>query len=64
MFFSQSFVMIYIIQKIKKGYRWKSVEDWCQIIKERINIMRKYKIAVVGATGVVGEMMRKVLEEK
>ena len=26
--------------------------------------MRKYKIAVVGATGVVGEMMRKVLEEK
>ena len=26
--------------------------------------MRQYKIAVVGATGVVGEMMRKVLEEK
>lgn len=26
--------------------------------------MRKYKVAVVGATGVVGEMMRKVLEEK
>ena len=26
--------------------------------------MKEYKIAVVGATGVVGEMMRKVLEEK
>ena len=26
--------------------------------------MKKYKIAVVGATGVVGQMMRKVLEEK
>mgnify|MGYP004622466045 FL=1 len=26
--------------------------------------MRKYKVAVVGATGVVGEMMRKVLKEK
>lgn len=26
--------------------------------------MKKYKVAVVGATGVVGEMMRKVLEEK
>ena len=26
--------------------------------------MRKYKIAIVGATGVVGEMMRKVLVEK
>lgn len=26
--------------------------------------MREYKIAVVGATGVVGEMMRRVLEEK
>ena len=26
--------------------------------------MKQYKIAVVGATGVVGEMMRKVLEEK
>ena len=26
--------------------------------------MKQYKVAVVGATGVVGEMMRKVLEEK
>ena len=26
--------------------------------------MKEYKIAVVGATGVVGEMMRRVLEEK
>jgi aspartate-semialdehyde dehydrogenase len=26
--------------------------------------MKEYKVAVVGATGVVGEMMRKVLEEK
>lgn len=31
---------------------------------ERVTYMKEYKVAVVGATGVVGEMMRKVLEEK
>jgi aspartate-semialdehyde dehydrogenase len=42
--------------------KWESVEV-CEIKKMEI-IMRPYKIAIIGATGLVGSIMLKVLEER